>query len=487
MMTVLVTSLLVNLAMSGITPAAVSQKLTKTSFPLPELVTITFWECWGGAIGDFFDEEVERFRAHYPQITIEVSHFSDYGAYRETLALAFVSGNAPDTFIRGHRFNQLIENGWIQPLDPWITPEWVARFPEHSFAETRNMWHGKIYSFTPSITGYSRVLFINEDLFRAAGLVGTDDNIQIPKTWSDLRKMAAQITKTGNGRFYGIGIGIKEPRNMSWWFDMACLGGAPMRPYDFDFRTGEYVYSTHPAYAQIIKLLLGMKEDGSVYPYESTIDDNNIYLLFAQGKFGMCMSNVHAVNNLRRDFPDFQNYRIIPLPVPDEGQTGNMYILPGQGHFFISSQTKHPDEAWLWIDWLASRGYHQRMVAKGLGFSIFTDLNTPETIPDPHQAQAYAAQNNYGVYCPFPPIRNPHTARVRPKRVVPDVGELLIGIYTGQIKDWKQALIELDARKKAAFETAIQKLRDSGVDVSLEDFIFPDWDPMKDYVTQPQR
>jgi multiple sugar transport system substrate-binding protein len=62
---------------------------------------------------------------------------------------------------------------------------------------------------------------------------------------------------------------------------------------------------------------------------------------------------------------------------------------------------------------------------------------------------------------------------------------MLVGIYTGQIEDWQQALVDLDAHKQAALEAAIQEAREDGVDVSIEDFIFPDWNPMENYVTMP--
>jgi ABC-type glycerol-3-phosphate transport system substrate-binding protein len=459
---------------------------TPTATPSPEPITIKFWDSWGGAIGDFFEEEADVFHDQYPWVTVEVSHFPDRTAYLEALALAFESDSAPDAFIRGgHKFKTLIENEWIQPLDPWITSEWKARFPDGSFVETRTVWQGKIYSFPSSLTPtWDKMLYVNEDLFRAAELVDADGNIQTPKTWGDLRSMAAQITEVGDGEFYGIGIGIKDPRPMSWWFDLACLGGTSTTPYDYDFRTGQYVYSTHPAYAQIVELLLGMKEDGSVYPYEGSIDDGNIYSFFGEGKYAMFMSGSYAISNLQRDFPDFENYQVIPLPVPDEGQAGDMVVVPPKGNFYISSQTQHPDEAWLWMDWLASRGYHERMVKKGLGFSIYADLNVPENITDGHRLQAYAVQTTYGAFGPFPPGRNPDTALVRPEPCEPDVGDLLIGIYTGQVEDWQQALVDLDACKQAALESAIQEARDAGADISLEDFIFTDWNPLEGYVTE---
>ena len=234
-----------------------------------------------------------------------------------------------------------------------------------------------------------------------------------------------------------------------------------------------------------IELLPGLKEDGSVYPYESTLDDGNIYTYFAQGKFAMFMSGSYVVSNLSADFPEFQDYRIVQLPVPEGGQSGEYNLLPGTGVYYMSTHTKHPDEAWLWLDWLSSRDHHKRMVAETSNFSVYADLNTAENIQDAHTLQAYEALTAYGVYSPFPPARNPQTALVSPEPVTPDVGDLLVGIYTGQIRDWQSALDDLDMRKGMAFEDALLAAQDSGANVSWEDFIFIDWNPMEDYTNYP--
>jgi hypothetical protein len=153
----------------------------------------------------------------------------------------------------------------------------------------------------------------------------------------------------------------------------------------------------------------------------------------------------------------------------------------------MSSQTKHANEAWLWLDWISSRGFATRMVTNGLDFSVYTDLNTPENITNPKKWQAYEAITQNLVLLPSPLVRNPQTALVTPITVVPDVGDVLVGIYTGQIKDVQQALKDLDTRKQAAFEDAIKKAQADGLEVSIQDYLFPDWDPMKDYVTQPNQ
>lgn len=451
-----------------------------------EPVKIVFWDWKGGASGRFYEEEAERFHEKFPWITVEISHFPDQQAYREILARAFETGNAPDIFVRRHFFRQLIDNKWIQPLDPWVTPEWLAKFPKGSFVEGKNMWQGKIYSYTNYAPTFDRVFYINEDLFRKAGLVDETGDVKTPRVWSDLRSMAKQITEMGKGTYYGIGIGIKDARQMAYWFDLTCLAGAH-GPVDFDYRSGRYAFGTNPAYVEIVKLLLGMKEDGSVYPYESLIDDSNQYIFFAQGKFAIFLSGSWPVGNLKQDFPDFQNYRVIPIPEPDGGRKGGTIITPAHCSFLMSSQTKHPHEVWLWLDWCSSREFHERMMKKGINLSVYTDLLTPAHITDRHRWQAYEATNKYSVVGPYPPVRNPETAVVFPRPVAPDAGDVLIGIYTGQITDWQKALKDLEIRKQTAFEEAIREARNAGANVSIDDFIFSDWDPMRNYVTRPNR
>lgn len=460
-------------------------KVEPTATPNP--VTIKFWEWFGGAFGDFFEQEAQLFNKQYPWITVEVSHYPNQNAYRETLALAFQSGNAPDVFLRRHTMQQVYDNKWAQPLEPWITPAWLAKFPEGSFVETKAVWNGKIYTFPHTANIFNRAMFINEDMFREAGLVDQAGNIKTPQTWSDLRSMAKQITASGKGKYYGIGIGIKDPRIMTWWFEVASLGGAA-GAFEIDYRTGRYNISGDPTYTQIVDLLLGMKSDGSVYPNEGALDDSNMYSFFGQGKYAMFVSGSYSVNNLARDFPAFQNYRIVPLPAPDGGRKGGLpYVIGNGGNFYMSAQTKHANEAWLWLDWISSRGFHTRMVTQGLEYSVYTDLNTPQNITNPKKWQAYETITRDLRFLPAAVIRNPQTASVLPKTVVPDIGDVLVGIYTGQIKDAQQAFKDLDARKQAAFEDAIKKAQADGAKVSIQDFIFPDWDPMKNYVTQPNK
>jgi len=444
-------------------------------------VTIQFWEFYGFAYGDFYEEEARRFEEQYPWIDVEITHFPDQQQYREALGLAFESGNSPDVFLRRHPFTQLLENGWVQPLDRWITPEWLARFPEGSFQDWSNMANGSIFSFRMYATRIDRVLYLNEDLFRAAGLVDADGSVLLPTTWTELRSMAARVTAAGQGDFYGVGIGAKDPRAMGYWIDFASLAGAPCY-LGFDYRTGRYVYGADPAYAEVFELVLGLRDDGSVYPFAGSLDDALMYPHFAEGDFAMFLSGAHGVTNLARDYPDFDSYRVLPLPPPDDGLEGGYTLLAGgSSQVFMSSQTEHPDAAWLWVDWFATRGFHERMVLGGLDFSVFTDLNTEENIRDPHKWEAYQAVAGNASLAPFPPEYNPDTANISLGTFSPDIADILVGAYTGQIGDWRAALVDLDLRSQEGLETSLEEARAGGLQVDLSDFIFPDWVPGQDY------
>jgi len=55
------------------------------------------------------------------------------------------------------------------------------------------------------------------------------------------------------------------------------------------------------------------------------------------------------------------------------------------------------------------------------------------------------------------------------------------GIYTGQIADPKKAMQDLKDRADKELDRAIKAAQAKGATVSRDDFVFPNWDPAKDY------
>ena len=83
---------------------------------------------------------------------------------------------------------------------------------------------------------------------------------------------------------------------------------------------------------------------------------------------------------------------------------------------------------------------------------------------------------------PNPRLRNPEVSAVAPAAVKPGETDIAKGVLTGQITDIDAALKEFDAAKQASLEQAIADAQAAGAKVSIDDFIFADWDPTKDYI-----
>jgi hypothetical protein len=127
------------------------------------------------------------------------------------------------------------------------------------------------------------------------------------------------------------------------------------------------------------------------------------------------------------------------------------------------------------------------MLKSGNGTSIFPQANKPDLLDDPVQRQLLVLGPKFSRVGPQPVLRNPDVGKVQPKKINPELKQVVQGIYTGQITDLDQALKDLDAAKQKSLEQAIADAKTAGAKVSLEDYIFPDWDPTQNYVTNVKR
>ncbi|NJO83963.1 MAG: hypothetical protein HC828_15025 [Blastochloris sp.] len=89
--------------------------------------------------------------------------------------------------------------------------------------------------------------------------------------------------------------------------------------------------------------------------------------------------------------------------------------------------------------------------------------------------------------CPAPALRNPDIGKVKIPDVSPSTAEVVQDVYTGAITDIATALQNLDARLLAAREQAIKEAVAAGAQVSPQDWIFRDWNPLKHYSVRNAR
>jgi multiple sugar transport system substrate-binding protein len=67
------------------------------------------------------------------------------------------------------------------------------------------------------------------------------------------------------------------------------------------------------------------------------------------------------------------------------------------------------------------------------------------------------------------------------KDIRPNLGEIVQGALSGTVSDWKGALKDLSDKLTAERDRAIKVVQGKGVKVSVDDWIFANWDTTKDY------
>ncbi|TAK33974.1 MAG: sugar ABC transporter substrate-binding protein [Chloroflexota bacterium] len=444
-------------------------------------VTIEYWDWWVTQ-GPTIDNEIKLFQEKYPNIRIKkTTQVTD--KYPELLQLAFKGGNSPDVFLIPDtpQLNEQVQQGWLMPLNKWASKEWQSTFPATAFAEGSNVLNGKIYTVPYDGPGPWLQLYVNTKLFKEAGLVDANGEVKLPKTWDEVRADAKAISRQGNGKYYGFGFGNKQKFALPWQMMMAQNAGAADAQTGFDARVGQYAWASNPVYGNWIKFFLGMKEDGSIIPNAMSMDDEMARASFADGKFAMLVGGSWNMTGWKKTNPNFQDYAVAQMPYDGQEQASYFYTSPGGKGWAISSQTKHPEETWLWFQWLNSKDAAVRWVQAGQGLRVQPEANQLEYAPTQQFAQFMKLAQNDVKMAPAPGLQHPEMNQVKQQAVQPNIQAILEGLYTGQIKDYKSALQDLEKRQNAELARAIQDAQARGTKLDTSWWTVKDWDLTKDY------
>lgn len=447
-------------------------------------VTIEHWDYYVSQ-SPYIANEIKLFEAAHPGIKIKRT-INANTTYDQLFSLAQRSGNLPDTFIAALSIplNDQAAKGWLHPFNQWATSSWQRQFPPFSFVEGVNSFGGKIY--TAPFGGHSPFLqlYVNNKVFKNAGLTNKDGSVKLPKTWDDVTRAADTIVKKSGGSVAGLGFGNGAGTILTFWLDMfvraaGSPGGAVFATGGQDGRTGKYSFGTDRNYTDFINLITEWRDKGYFFTTSTSISDEVARAFFERGRFGMTVGGVW----LQPEFTQhgFTDYQLTTLVGPGAQRKGYYYYTPGGAQWAMSATTKHPDEAWQWINWLyspAAGGRWTQMFNEDL--SVFPQANDPSKIKFKPFSQ-FVGLSPLTIPGPSASLRNRDTAFVVLNPVQPNIDAVLTGIYTGQIKDVQGALTDLDARLEAALDDGIKGALQQGHKVSRDDYVFTDWDITKPY------
>ena len=134
------------------------------------------------------------------------------------------------------------------------------------------------------------------------------------------------------------------------------------------------------------------------------------------------------------------------------------------------------------IEFISSLEYQEEWVKGGYGISYLPEANKPENyvVRQMYQFVKWGFDTSLRVI--WPPLSE-GAKKIFNEGYIPGVyptaKDVFDNVYYGNAG--VKALEDLDKRLNDALDVGIKKAQEAGVKVEKQDYIFPDWDPAKDY------
>lgn len=294
-------------------------------------IELTFWNYWDGKNGEVIQTLVDRYSAEHPDVVIK-NVFVGWGELLPKLQLAVTGGDTPDLAAADMIWMPYLANsGALVPLDSFIEASEVALEDFYPALLAVNTYDDQLYGLPVSTNNLE--LFINSDLFEAAGL----DPAAPPTTWAELQDAAVQCANPEQG-LVGMELYTQPGEGLTWQYQVYLwqAGG--------EFLTEDLTAAAFNSEAglQALNYWLDLIDSGAY-----TLSE---WGLFGQGQACMVMDGSWMVGIWAETAP-FE-WTTAPMPIPEGGEPAtNM----GGEHIFIMAQDEAKQQAaWDFINWFTS-------------------------------------------------------------------------------------------------------------------------------------
>jgi multiple sugar transport system substrate-binding protein len=317
---------------------------------------------------DVLQKLVDRFNQQNPTIQVD-SLYVGQGDQQMPKILAAVVGNAaPDLlWFAPMLTGQLVELNALRPLDDWLKTSPVLADLDRALFATMQ-FAGKTWSIPFSTNNVG--IFYRPSLFQAAGIT------QLPKTWSELRQAARQLTRdhNGDGKMDQQGmllpLGKGEWTVFTWLPFMWSSGGNLTPPqtiieYGGTIKTGKIVDPNpiaininNPGAIAALQFWRNLIEDGSAMlsqPERGYELDS-----FLAGKVAMQLSGPWTLGQLQASKTDFG---VMPIPFDQQPAT----VVGGENLFLFKSTPQREQAAFKFAEYVMSEAF-QTAWAIGTGY-----------------------------------------------------------------------------------------------------------------------
>jgi multiple sugar transport system substrate-binding protein len=325
-------------------PAAGAPATNATTAPASgDQVTLTYG-MWDQNQQPAMQKTIDEFQKLHPNIKVEIQ-LTPWANYWDKLKTAAAGGEINDVlWMNGPYFPFYASKGLLLDLQPYMDKD---KFPIDQYPNTiLGLYKYKDHYYAGPRDFDTIALFYNKDLFDAAGVKYPDDSWD----WNTMRDAAKKLTKapdqwgmvvwnSGQEQYmnflYGNGGAILSDDKTK------CLLDQPQSIQAFQFLV-DLIYKD-----KISQLPQAMGDDPTVF--------------FQQGKAAMITTGSWTVGPYSKDL----KFKWSIAPLPKSPNTGNrVSVIHGLGNV-ISAKTKHPDQAWEFVKYMAIQPGQQILADTG--------------------------------------------------------------------------------------------------------------------------
>lgn len=388
-----------------------------------DIKTLTVWS-GDSHSKDFMLEKISEFNKTIGKENGLRIEYSVKPNMNKLIEAALVSGTAPDLFVAGVNKDWYINNEFIIPLNDLAGgSEYIAEYDPQLLKSEMYTQNGKVYTVPFSTTTYG--LAYNKKMFKKAGIVDENGEAKPPETLEEMREVAKKLTNPKKQEY-----GIMFPAKWDGWYgsdinDVASVSSGVMNGYNPV--TGLYEYGV---FAEIMKIYMGIKADGSCFPGSEGLDNDPARAKFSMGKVGMKFVASYDYAVLTDQFPAVFDWGVAPLPVLEGYERHKAYNYVG-GSYYINTQVKgefSDEQVMLAFRYLTDREMLRAAYIAGKSIPYDFEIVRDIELPDKMQNWKIFAER---VETSFMQNKTAKTDRNGER----DVGAIWLDIWTGKIPE----------------------------------------------------
>lgn len=419
--------------------------------------TLSFWEhfeTFSSMNADLFAEYKEK-----TGIDIEYTLASP-DKMTESLYVAYRSNQLPDIFSAPFAdVSQLFSEDWIQPMNVDISS--FSEEIQSQLFDGLSTKDGKVYSVPLFSPNHVALFFYHPSMVE-----------NVPTTYEEFYNECKRIYEESDGKVYGLVLPMTFTDRMDETFEnMVSAAGNPV----INWNTGEYEWDSEEM-IELFALLTRMWDEGLIMPSSVNFNMKEARERWAAGEAAFLIDGIWNVGITKSNFmPELDDFAVADTITPN-GEDFMIYKNPSAGVYFISSSSSHPEEATELLMGMLGDEYQVKIanVQDQPPFNL-------EALEKADVHQSYIDSVNFfnesiGMQ-PYLGIRNLDALQIQGnmKTVSPTPCEILNGYFSGAITDWEEALHQYNDNLTAARDEAIEKCQKLGLDVSIDDYIFPNF------------